>query len=121
MELRGHYVRQLFRRESDFGVTGVSYDFAELLKRGAAAMNSGERARPACWRWRPRQRELGVHFLKSVADSEIFSQKVRCGEGAATSTRGRMRSPEFETCMNGKTAQLYGITAQSNSLAQILR
>jgi hypothetical protein len=28
-----HYVRQPFRREPDFGVTSVNYDFAELLQR----------------------------------------------------------------------------------------
>ncbi|MBN2490021.1 MAG: DUF3883 domain-containing protein [Planctomycetes bacterium] len=31
---RVHYVRQPFRREPDFGVTSVNYDFAELLARG---------------------------------------------------------------------------------------
>jgi superfamily II DNA or RNA helicase len=30
---RAHYVRRPFRREPDFGVTSVNYDFAELLKR----------------------------------------------------------------------------------------
>jgi hypothetical protein len=30
---RVHYLRQPFRRESDFGVTSVNYDFAELLAR----------------------------------------------------------------------------------------
>jgi len=30
---RVHYVRHPFRREPDFGVTSVNYDFAELLKR----------------------------------------------------------------------------------------
>ncbi|MBK8229367.1 MAG: DUF3883 domain-containing protein [Candidatus Eisenbacteria bacterium] len=29
-----HYVRRPFRREPDFGVTSVNYDFAELLERG---------------------------------------------------------------------------------------
>ena len=33
---RVHYVRQPFRRESDFGVTSVNYDFAELLARAEA-------------------------------------------------------------------------------------
>lgn len=28
-----HYIRQPFRREPDFGVTSVNYDFAELLAR----------------------------------------------------------------------------------------
>jgi hypothetical protein len=28
---RVHYIRQPFRREPDFGVTSVNYDFAELL------------------------------------------------------------------------------------------
>jgi hypothetical protein len=28
-----HYVRTPFRREPDFGVTSVNYDFAELLAR----------------------------------------------------------------------------------------
>ena len=28
-----HYVRQPFKREPDFGVTSVNYDFAELLAR----------------------------------------------------------------------------------------
>jgi hypothetical protein len=31
---RVRYVRQPFRREPDFGVTSVNYDFAELLARG---------------------------------------------------------------------------------------
>jgi hypothetical protein len=30
---RVHYVRQPFRREPDFGVTSVNYDFSELLAR----------------------------------------------------------------------------------------
>jgi Domain of unknown function (DUF3883) len=30
---RVHYVRRPFRREPDFGVTSVNYDFAELLAR----------------------------------------------------------------------------------------
>ena len=30
---RSHYLRQPFQREPDFGVTSVSYDFAELLAR----------------------------------------------------------------------------------------
>jgi hypothetical protein len=30
---RVHYVRTPFRREPDFGVTSVNYDFAELLAR----------------------------------------------------------------------------------------
>ena len=33
---RVHYVREPFRREPDFGVTSVNYDFAELLARGEA-------------------------------------------------------------------------------------
>jgi len=33
---RVHYVRQPFRREPDFGVTSVNYDFAELLRRAEA-------------------------------------------------------------------------------------
>jgi superfamily II DNA or RNA helicase len=32
---RVHYVRQPFRREPDFGVTSVNYDFAELLARAS--------------------------------------------------------------------------------------
>ena len=28
-----HYVREPFKREPDFGVTSVNYDFAELLAR----------------------------------------------------------------------------------------
>jgi hypothetical protein len=28
-----HYLRQPFRREPDFGVTSVNYDFSELRKR----------------------------------------------------------------------------------------
>jgi hypothetical protein len=32
-EHRIHYVRRPFRREPDFGVTSVNYDFAELLAR----------------------------------------------------------------------------------------
>lgn len=35
-EHRAHYVREPFRREPDFGVTSVNYDFAELLARGEA-------------------------------------------------------------------------------------
>jgi hypothetical protein len=31
---RVHYVRHPFRREPDFGVTSVNYDFAELVTRG---------------------------------------------------------------------------------------
>jgi hypothetical protein len=30
---RVHYVRRPFRREPDFGVTSVNYDFAELIAR----------------------------------------------------------------------------------------
>ena len=30
---RAHYLRQPFRREPDFGVTSVNYDFSELLSR----------------------------------------------------------------------------------------
>jgi len=30
---RVHYLRQPFRREPDFGVTSVNYDFADLLER----------------------------------------------------------------------------------------
>jgi SNF2 family DNA or RNA helicase len=30
-----HYVRQPFKREPDFGVTSVNYDFAELIEKGA--------------------------------------------------------------------------------------
>ncbi len=33
---RVHYLRQPFRREPDFGVTSVNYDFAELLARAGA-------------------------------------------------------------------------------------
>jgi hypothetical protein len=33
---RVHYVRQPFRREPDFGVTSVNYDFAELLAKAEA-------------------------------------------------------------------------------------
>jgi hypothetical protein len=32
-EHRVHYLRRPFRREPDFGVTSVNYDFAELLAR----------------------------------------------------------------------------------------
>src|SRR5438445_5162735 len=32
---RVHYLRQPFRREPDFGVTSVNYDFAELLARAS--------------------------------------------------------------------------------------
>ena len=35
---RVHYVRRPFRREPDFGVTSVNYDFAELLARAEAAV-----------------------------------------------------------------------------------
>jgi len=31
-----HYVRRPFRREPDFGVTSVNYDFADLIERGSA-------------------------------------------------------------------------------------
>jgi len=30
---RLHYVRQPFKREPDFGVTSINYDFAELIAR----------------------------------------------------------------------------------------
>ncbi len=30
-----HYLRQPFRREPDFGVTSVNYDFADLLSRAS--------------------------------------------------------------------------------------
>jgi hypothetical protein len=30
-----HYVREPFKREPDFGVTSVNYDFAELIQKGA--------------------------------------------------------------------------------------
>ena len=33
---RVNYLRRPFRREPDFGVTSVNYDFAELLGRSAA-------------------------------------------------------------------------------------
>ena len=33
---RVHYVRRPFKREPDFGVTSVNYDFPELLARGEA-------------------------------------------------------------------------------------
>ena len=33
---RVHYLRRPFRREPDFGVTSVNYDFAELLSRAAS-------------------------------------------------------------------------------------
>ena len=33
---RVHYVREPFRREPDFGVTSVNYDFADLLARAEA-------------------------------------------------------------------------------------
>ena len=33
---RMHYLREPFRREPDFGVTSVNYDFAELLARAGA-------------------------------------------------------------------------------------
>jgi hypothetical protein len=29
-----HYVREPFKREPDFGVTSVNYDFAELIMKG---------------------------------------------------------------------------------------
>jgi len=32
-EHRVHYVREPFRREPDFGVTSVNYDFVELISR----------------------------------------------------------------------------------------
>ena len=32
-EHRVHYVRRPFRREPDFGVTSVNYDFSDLLAR----------------------------------------------------------------------------------------
>jgi hypothetical protein len=32
---RVHYLRQPFRREPDFGVTSVNYDFSELLQRAS--------------------------------------------------------------------------------------
>jgi hypothetical protein len=33
---RVHYLRQPFHREPDFGVTSVSYDFGELVRRAEA-------------------------------------------------------------------------------------
>jgi hypothetical protein len=33
---QAHYLRQPFRREPDFGVTSVNYDFAELIGRAEA-------------------------------------------------------------------------------------
>lgn len=33
---RVHYVRQPFRREPDFGVSSVNYDFPELLAQATA-------------------------------------------------------------------------------------
>jgi hypothetical protein len=30
---RVHYIKLLFQREPDFGMTSVNYDFAELLSR----------------------------------------------------------------------------------------
>lgn len=33
---RVHYIRQPFRRERDFGVTSVNYDYAELLAQATA-------------------------------------------------------------------------------------
>jgi len=35
---RVHYLRNPFRREPDFGVTSVNYDFAELLARASAPL-----------------------------------------------------------------------------------
>ena len=35
MRHKVHYVREPFKREPDFGVTSVNYDFAELLEKGA--------------------------------------------------------------------------------------
>ena len=37
---RVHYIRQPFRREPDFGVTSVNYDFAELLARAEETIMS---------------------------------------------------------------------------------
>ena len=39
---RTHYLRQPFRREPDFGVTSVNYDFAELLAGAEAPMRRPE-------------------------------------------------------------------------------
>ena len=34
-----------------------------------------------------------VHRYKKSETPEIFPRRIRCGEGAPTSTRGRVRSP----------------------------
>ena len=45
---RVHYLRRPFRREPDFGVTSVNYDFAELLSpRGGADVSPQNRAAPS--------------------------------------------------------------------------
>lgn len=33
---KAHYLREPFRREPDFGVTSINYDFADLLQRASA-------------------------------------------------------------------------------------
>ena len=60
-----------------------------VIAAAGAKSSSGERTRLACWRWRPRHRELSL--LSLVASLS----KVRFGDGAETSTRGRVRSPDW--------------------------
>jgi hypothetical protein len=35
---RVHYLRQPFKREPDFGVTSVNYDFSELLAKASSPL-----------------------------------------------------------------------------------
>jgi predicted nuclease of restriction endonuclease-like (RecB) superfamily len=70
-----HYVRRPFRREPDFGVTSVNYDFAELLARGGSAM-----MKPS----RPGSHELAT-ATSPVADERAFAEVVEMIQAA----RGR--------------------------------
>ena len=80
----GEAIQPAFRSHSDSKLTA---DY-RLEK-------SGERTRLACGRWRPRDRELG--------SNESPKMKVRCGEGAATSTRGAC-APQNKTATSTRPA-----------------
>ena len=43
--------------------------------------------------------------VANFPDLRDFTDKVRCGEGAATSTRGRVRSPEKENAIRNLNAE----------------
>ena len=77
LRTRWHFRRQSKQLASRKGLRDPPHCSRELK------IKSAERTRLACWRWRPRHREL------------LITLKGECfGEGAETSTRGRVRSPE---------------------------